>query len=96
MATALTRDPSRYLDEGRLFFSCDPDEKYLDFAANAQLTDQTRGEDCILFASDYPHSDAIFPGALRALTERDDLTADQKRKITSDNAARLFGWASGP
>ena len=70
--------------------SCDPDEPHLPFAANAELASGVRGEDCILWASDYPHSDAIFPGALRAFTERDDLTDAQKRKIASENARRLF------
>jgi len=93
MDLALSCDPSRYLDEGRLFFSCDPDERYLAFAVNAQLAGHTRGEDCIVWASDYPHSDALFPGAVAALTGREDLSAEQKAKLTSRNAARLFGWA---
>ena len=61
-------------------------------AAGAQLAPGVAGEDCILWASDYPHSDAIYPGALRALTERDDLSEAQKRKLTRDNARRLYGF----
>jgi len=86
----LARRPSETLAEGRLFFSCDPDEKYLGFAASAELGGGLRGEDCILWASDYPHSDCIFPGALTTLTEREDLTAEQKRKLTIDNARALL------
>jgi predicted TIM-barrel fold metal-dependent hydrolase len=92
LETGLRRVPSAYLDEGRLFFSCDPDERYLAMAAGAQLAPGVAGEDCILWASDYPHSDAIYPGALRALTERDDLSEASKRKLTRDNARRLYGF----
>jgi predicted TIM-barrel fold metal-dependent hydrolase len=86
----IARRPSEYFDQGRLFFSCDPEEKYLGFAASARLTPATRGQDCIVWASDYPHSDAIFPGALKAFLEQPDLSAEQKRAITSDNALRLL------
>lgn len=92
LETGLRRVPSTYLDEGRLFFSCDPDERYLAMAAEAQLAPGVAGEDCILWASDYPHSDAIYPGALRALTERDDLSETQKRKLTRENAQRLYAF----
>jgi predicted TIM-barrel fold metal-dependent hydrolase len=88
--TPLRRDPSSYFDGGRIFFSCDADERYLGFAANEALTEHTRGEDLILWATDYPHSDAIYPGAVSALSERDDLDAGQKEKILGGNAARLF------
>ena len=90
LETGLRRVPSAYLDEGRLFFSCDPDERYLAMAAGSQLAPGVAGEDCIVWASDYPHSDAIYPGALQALTQRDDLSAEQKRKLTRDNARRLY------
>ena len=92
LETGLLREPSAYLDEGRIFFSCDPDERYLGMAADAELTAGVRGEDCIIWASDYPHSDAVYPDALRTLTEREDLTPLQKRKLTSDNARRLFAF----
>ncbi|MCE2392464.1 MAG: amidohydrolase family protein [Proteobacteria bacterium] len=96
MDPGLNKPPMEYLDEGRLFFSCDPEEKYLGFAAGTRLTPQTLGEDCILWASDYPHSDAIFPGALETFMRQPDLSADQKRKITSRNArALLYGGAPG-
>jgi predicted TIM-barrel fold metal-dependent hydrolase len=52
------------------------------------------GDDVILFASDYPHPDAIFPGAVDALAQRDDLSDESKRKILRSNAERCFGLAS--
>jgi len=49
------------------------------------------GDDTILFASDYPHPDAIFPGAVRALSERTDLDAAAIARILDTNARRCFG-----
>jgi len=86
----LSRRPSEYLDEGRLFFSCDTDEPFLGFAANAQLTARTRGEDCIVWGSDYPHSDAVFPGALEAFRRHPDLDAEQQHRIACLNSRRLL------
>jgi len=49
------------------------------------------GPDTIVFASDYPHPDAIFPGAVRALSERADLDAGAIAAILDTNARRCFG-----
>jgi predicted TIM-barrel fold metal-dependent hydrolase len=49
------------------------------------------GDAKLLFASDYPHSDATFPGAVRALTDRDDLSEATKRAILSTNPAVFYG-----
>ncbi|MEE9286030.1 MAG: amidohydrolase family protein [Dehalococcoidia bacterium] len=75
----------RYIQEGRLFFSCEPDEAYLPFVADAI------GDDFIVYASDYPHWDAIYPGSVRAISERAELPEGTRRKILGENAARLFG-----
>jgi uncharacterized protein len=48
-------------------------------------------EDNLLFASDFPHFDAKFPGAVNGLTDRQDIGDAVKRKILSDNARRLNG-----
>jgi predicted TIM-barrel fold metal-dependent hydrolase len=50
-------------------------------------------EDNLLFASDFPHFDAKFPGAVTGLTDREDIGEAVKRKILSDNARRLNGIA---
>jgi predicted TIM-barrel fold metal-dependent hydrolase len=44
----------------------------------------------IVFASDYPHADGIFPGATKDLLETDALSGDDKRRILVDNAERLY------
>jgi predicted TIM-barrel fold metal-dependent hydrolase len=52
---------------------------------------QLLNDDIILWASDYPHPDAIFPGAVDALADRDDLSDQSKLKILRTNAERCFG-----
>jgi predicted TIM-barrel fold metal-dependent hydrolase len=49
------------------------------------------GADNIVFASDYPHPDAIFPGAVRALSDRTDLDAATITAILDTNPRRCFG-----
>ncbi|HLI10792.1 MAG TPA: amidohydrolase family protein [Alphaproteobacteria bacterium] len=80
----IKRKPSDYVDSGRVFFFCEPEEKMLPYVAGMW-------EDSIVFTSDYPHWDAKFPGAVAAVAERKDLTERQKRKILSENAARFYG-----
>jgi predicted TIM-barrel fold metal-dependent hydrolase len=48
------------------------------------------GADRIVFASDYPHWDATFPGVTEMILGREDLDAETKRKIMGENAARLL------
>jgi predicted TIM-barrel fold metal-dependent hydrolase len=48
------------------------------------------GEDQIVYSSDFPHGEAREEAAAHLL-DRKDLSANQKRKIFHDNAARLFG-----
>ena len=50
------------------------------------------GADRIIWASDYPHPDAKFPGVTEELAEAlDGLTFEQKRDITSESAIALYG-----
>lgn len=48
-------------------------------------------EDNLVFASDFPHFDATFPGAVTTLAERTDISETAKRKMLSDNSRRLYG-----
>jgi uncharacterized protein len=79
--------PSAYLKRGRCFFSCAPDEFLIPSVAASV------GADSIIFSSDYPHSDGLFPHAVRTIKERQDLSEDVKRKVLGENAARLFNLA---
>ena len=49
------------------------------------------GEDTVLWASDYPHGDSVWPDS-HQIVDRDMAGMDQAvvRKITRDNARRLY------
>ena len=44
----------------------------------------------VCFASDYPHFDAPFPGAVKMVRER-GLGADVEAKLLGENALRFYG-----
>jgi uncharacterized protein len=46
--------------------------------------------DNIMFASDYPHHDAMFPGAVKYIRDR-GLPAELERKVLGDNALAFYG-----
>lgn len=75
--------PSEYFVR-QCFISTDPDEKILPGIVS------TMGDDNIVFASDYPHPDAVFPGVVAELADRNDVSEQTKRKILGLNAVRLF------
>ena len=50
------------------------------------------GPENMLWASDYPHPDSIWPNSVRTVTQTmGHLPADQLRAITGGNAAKLYG-----
>ncbi|HZR80509.1 MAG TPA: amidohydrolase family protein [Candidatus Binatia bacterium] len=58
---------------------------------NLAATAEYVGADRILWASDYPHPDIEFPGAVRALrTSLAPLGEAEQRKIAGDNAVRAY------
>jgi predicted TIM-barrel fold metal-dependent hydrolase len=81
---AARRRPSDYWREGRIWISCSYEETTLPAVVAALGADQ------IVYASDYWHFDAKFPGTVADLLER-DLSEEAKRKILGENAARLYG-----
>jgi uncharacterized protein len=79
--------PSEYFRR-QCWISFDPDESMLAFTAQSPLC----GADRIIWASDYPHPDAKFPGVTEELTEAlEGLTYEQKRQITSESSRALYG-----
>jgi uncharacterized protein len=84
-APLLKMKPSEYMACGRVFVSCEPEEKTLRYVP------EFFPEDNILFASDYPHWDGQFPNAVSALADRNDISGDLKRKIFFDNPQRFYG-----
>ena len=48
------------------------------------------GEDKVLWASDFPHFDALLPGLVSYMRERKDLTASQRDAVLGGNACRFY------
>jgi uncharacterized protein len=87
-ATAsLPLKPSEYFAR-QCFVTSEPDERTLPAVADLL------GDDVLMWASDYPHPDGIFPGAVAALAERADLSDATKQKILRTNAQRCFGLST--
>ena len=79
--------PSEFMKR-QCWISFDPDEAMLGMTAASPLV----GADRIIWASDYPHPDAKFPGVTEELAEAlEGLTFEQKRQITSESAIALYG-----
>ena len=51
------------------------------------------GDDKILFASDYPHWDGMFPRVVSTIRERKDISDGAKQKILGENAMKFYGWS---
>jgi uncharacterized protein len=84
-APLLTREPSDYFKESRMFFGVEPEEGPLPHVIQYLGTDQT-----LLYSSDYPHWDGAFPNSTRKLVERADLSDETKRNILGENARRFY------
>ena len=85
LTAPLSLTPSEYFRRNCVI-SFDPGERTM--GAMADLA----GEDNLIWASDFPHSDAKYPGVVDELMERvEDLTPERQRKIVGANAARIYG-----
>jgi predicted TIM-barrel fold metal-dependent hydrolase len=80
--------PSEYVLSGRVYFTFEPEER--------TLPDVIRhiGDDILMYASDYPHWDCIFPESARTILKRDDISELTKRKLLHDNASRFYKLAN--
>lgn len=84
------RKPSEYVIHGNWYFATEPEEGMLPYVI------ERIGEDKILFASDYPHWDGMFPRVVATIRGRKDLSESAKDKILGGNAARFYGWQAKP
>jgi uncharacterized protein len=85
MAPELRLKPSEYFKR-QCYVSFDPEESTLPLLA------PLIGEDRIVWASDYPHLDATFPGVVRELEEHLlKLPLSAQDKVRGGNAAKLYG-----
>jgi predicted TIM-barrel fold metal-dependent hydrolase len=78
--------PSEYVKHGNWFFAMEPEEETLPYVI------QRIGEDKIVFASDYPHWDGIFPHVVSTIRGRKDISESAKAKVLGENAKRFYGW----
>jgi predicted TIM-barrel fold metal-dependent hydrolase len=78
--------PSEYIIHGNWFFATEPEEEMLPYVI------ERIGEDRIVFASDYPHWDALFPNVVSTIRGRKDISERAKEKILGKNANALYGW----
>ncbi|MFQ5916776.1 MAG: amidohydrolase family protein [Candidatus Binatia bacterium] len=85
-APLLKAKPSEYMANGNWFYSTEPEEASLPYAM------ERVGEDNVLFASDYPHWDGMFPHVVSTVRGRKDLSDNAKQKILGENAKRMYGW----
>jgi uncharacterized protein len=81
--------PSEYFRR-QCWISFDADESMLAFTANSPLV----GADRIVWASDYPHPDAKYPGVTDELYECiEGLTDEQQRLVAGETALALYNLA---
>lgn len=76
--------PSEYFAR-QCFCTCEPDDVAL------KVADTLGANKFLMWASDYPHYDCKFPGAVEELREHcGALAEDSRRQIMGDNAARFY------
>lgn len=83
---SLARPPSEYFRQ-QCFIGTEPDEATLRQVVNVL------GDENIVFATDYPHCDGLFPLAVSRFLGQPGLSDATKAKILWDNCARLYSLA---
>jgi predicted TIM-barrel fold metal-dependent hydrolase len=77
--------PSEYFAR-QCFVSIDPQEPQISAIVEAV------GDECIVWATDYPHADSVFPGAVDVLRRgMEALSPASQERILATNAQRYFG-----
>jgi predicted TIM-barrel fold metal-dependent hydrolase len=82
----LQHKPSEYLASGRFFCSIERQEGEDMFNA---VTDFL-GDDVLMYASDYPHSECQFPDSIDNILAWSSLGEERRRKLLWGNAARFY------
>jgi uncharacterized protein len=78
--------PSEYLTSGRFFCSIERQEGEDMFNTVTQYL----GDDVLMYASDYPHSECQFPESVNNILAWATLDPAQRKKLLWDNANRFF------
>ena len=79
--------PSEYIIHGNWFFATEPEEEMLPYVI------ERIGEDKIIFGSDYPHWDSMFPNVVSTIRGRKDISHTARENILEKNPSRLYGFA---
>ncbi len=77
------RRPKDYLKDGKIFLTCEPEDKLLPQVA------ELIGEDQIMMSTDMPHAEGR-ESAVEIIKDRHDLSDSFKRKILGENARRFY------
>lgn len=82
----LKMHPSDYMKSGRFFCSIEHHE------GEDMFADVTRflGEDVLMYASDYPHSECQFPDSVSNILDWSAMGEERMRKLLAGNADRFF------
>ena len=90
MVPDMKSDPEEYIARGQCYFSFECEDPFLEHYVGHH------GADSVIFASDYPHWDADFPGTVDEAREHaTPLGEDVVDKALGANALRLYGLDSG-
>ena len=76
--------PSEYVKTHRCYFTCEGEESAL------PLVIEQFGDECMMYASDYPHWDTDWPNTVKHVVERKDIPDKTKQKILADNAKAFY------
>ena len=82
----LKHAPSEYLTSGRFFCTIERHEGEGLF----NFVTGVLGDDVLMYASDYPHSECQFPRSVDNIVGWSSLKPDTRRKLLWDNAARFY------
>ncbi|HLQ31803.1 MAG TPA: amidohydrolase family protein [Chloroflexota bacterium] len=86
--------PSDYFRRGQCFVSCEAEEA----EEGVPILGRLLGENFLMWASDYPHPDAVpyFPNTVGPIVDDQHLSLDFKRRILWDNPRRFYGLDTQP
>ena len=78
--------PSEYIIHGNWFFATEPAEEMLPYVI------ERIGDNKIIFGSDYPHWDSMFPEVVSTIRGRKDISETARENILEKNPGRFYGF----
>ena len=76
--------PSEYVKNNRCYFTCEGEESAL------PLVIEQFGDECMMYASDYPHWDTEWPHTVSQVVRRKDISDHDQRKDSCGQRQRLL------